>query len=103
MLNNNVGKAKRDAVLRRDRYRCRYCKMTLPPTRLTIDHLTPLSKGGSNANGNLVACCQDCNSDKDSLTFDEYMRLLLHRKKLRAEKAAQQLPAIEGVEPRALA
>jgi 5-methylcytosine-specific restriction endonuclease McrA len=43
-------------------YRCIYCER--PMQRLTQDHLTPLSKGGSHTLHNVVPACQSCNSRK---------------------------------------
>lgn len=43
-------------------YRCVYCGRKMQ--RLTMDHLTPLSKGGSHTVHNIVPACQSCNSRK---------------------------------------
>jgi 5-methylcytosine-specific restriction endonuclease McrA len=40
---------------------CFYCGSTI---RMTIDHVIPLSRGGSHSIGNLVAACKACNSQK---------------------------------------
>lgn len=36
------------------------------------DHVTPLSRGGRNDIGNIVACCRACNADKSDLTLSEW-------------------------------
>lgn len=59
-----VSKRTRFEVLRRDDYRCRYCRSTDNP--LTIDHVIPVALGGSDDPSNLVACCKDCNAGKSS-------------------------------------
>jgi 5-methylcytosine-specific restriction endonuclease McrA len=41
---------------------CVYCKK--PQQRLTMDHLTPLSKGGAHTASNIVPACRSCNSRK---------------------------------------
>jgi 5-methylcytosine-specific restriction endonuclease McrA len=41
---------------------CAYCDRTM--TRLTQDHITPLSKGGSHTKSNIVPACRSCNSKK---------------------------------------
>lgn len=51
----------RAAVYERDNYRCRICAST---EDLTIDHVKPLSKGGSNKRSNMQTLCRDCNQDK---------------------------------------
>ncbi len=32
--------------------------------KLTVDHLIPISKGGTDEASNMVACCTQCNSSK---------------------------------------
>lgn len=63
-----VSKRTRFEVLRRDAYTCRYCRSTDNP--LTVDHVTPVSLGGSDEPSNLVAACRDCNSGKASSSPD---------------------------------
>ena len=43
-------------------YRCAYCGKKMK--RLTQDHITPLSKGGSHTMVNIVPACRSCNSKK---------------------------------------
>jgi 5-methylcytosine-specific restriction endonuclease McrA len=38
----------------------------------TIDHLIPLSRGGSNGVENLAPACLSCNSSKGAKTYEEY-------------------------------
>lgn len=33
---------------------------------MTIDHVIPLARGGTNARRNLVVCCKECNNKKGS-------------------------------------
>ncbi len=63
-----IPKRTRFEVLRRDNYTCRYCRSTDNP--LTIDHVTPVSLGGTDDPSNLVACCKDCNAGKASSSLD---------------------------------
>lgn len=42
--------------------KCCYCGTT--SEHLTKDHLNPLSNGGAMEKGNIVPCCQSCNSSK---------------------------------------
>ena len=62
-----VSKRTRFEVLRRDNYTCRYCRSADNP--LTIDHVTPVSLGGTDDPTNLVAACQDCNAGKASTSL----------------------------------
>ena len=52
-------------------YHCGYCGITLYGDG-AIDHIIPLSRGGSSDVENLVACCKDCNHRKFTLTPDEW-------------------------------
>jgi len=54
---------KRLAIYVRDGFDCVYCRGVFPlGTDLTLDHITPRSRGGSNDASNLVTCCFSCNS-----------------------------------------
>ena len=47
-------------VLQRDYNTCHYCGLEAT----TVDHLIPISKGGTDEASNMVACCTQCNSSK---------------------------------------
>lgn len=52
-------------ILKRDDYRCQMCGITAKDgARLEIDHIHPVSKGGSNNTSNLQVLCRDCNAGK---------------------------------------
>lgn len=61
-----VSKRLRYEILRRDNHACRYCGATAPTVKLNVDHVIPVSLGGSDAPTNLVAACADCNGGKTS-------------------------------------
>jgi len=63
-----VSKRLRHEVMKRDNYTCRYCRST--ENALTIDHVIPVTLGGSDEPGNLVAACKDCNAGKSSTPAD---------------------------------
>ncbi|MBN1447162.1 MAG: HNH endonuclease [Bacteroidetes bacterium] len=54
----------RKNILRRDGHRCQYCGSTSAP--LTVDHVIPRSRGGTDSWDNLVAACIACNNRKGS-------------------------------------
>ena len=56
--------AVRKYVFERDRYCCQSCGRTHEQTELTIDHIIPLAKGGSNDISNLQTLCRRCNTRK---------------------------------------
>ena len=61
------------AAVRRDvlnEGRCAYCGETFFP--LTVDHIIPSSRGGTNSRSNLTAACWPCNSEKLDFTPEEW-------------------------------
>lgn len=53
-----IPKSTRFEVFKRDKFTCQYCGATAPNVILEVDHIKPVSKGGSNDLLNLVtACC----------------------------------------------
>ncbi len=63
----------RQRVYERDGHECWYCGAT---EGLTLDHMTPQSRGGTDCVDNLLTCCSSCNSAKRSKTFAEYIEFL---------------------------
>lgn len=74
--------AKRMKIYLRDGYQCQYCSAKVnkihPSTKkklevkdLTLDHITPKSKGGSGHPNNLVTACKPCNQRKADRTPEE--------------------------------
>jgi hypothetical protein len=65
MLRRSVSQSRRYAILDRDGFRCRYCGSTAADGKtLHVDHIVPVSHGGSNDDSNLCAACSDCNLGK---------------------------------------
>ena len=54
----------RHQVFQRDNYRCRECGATNKQTRLHVDHIVPVAKGGTNDLSNLQILCEACNKAK---------------------------------------
>lgn len=52
----------RRLILKRDGYRCRYCRRRKGPWH--VDHVHPVALGGTNAYENLVTACRRCNLKK---------------------------------------
>lgn len=71
---NKQYQANRLRVLKRDDYCCYYCGS---PAN-TVDHLVPLSKGGTHEEHNLVACCTRCNSSKKDRGVSFLRRQITH-------------------------
>lgn len=68
-----VSKRLRYEILRRDNYQCRYCGGSAPEVPLTVDHVVPVTLGGTDDSSNLVAACKDCNAGKSSASPDAGM------------------------------
>lgn len=51
-------------------YTCLCCGKREPEIKLTVDHVVPLSKGGTNFIDNIQPLCQSCNSSKHRRTID---------------------------------
>lgn len=52
---------------------CHWCPTALDYGSATLDHLIPLSKGGSNSEDNCVLACEECNRDRRN-TMPERMK-----------------------------
>ena len=62
-------------VLLRDQHKCTYCLNEAT----TIDHILPISRGGSNTWLNTIGSCKSCNSKKSHRTPQE-ANLIMHYK-----------------------
>lgn len=62
----------RQSFYRRDKFRCVYCGSSPieDGVKLAVDHIIPISKGGSSSIDNLVTCCKKCNSAKCNESFN---------------------------------
>ena len=65
----NFGKTDWVKLLRRFNYLCAYCKLN---KATTIDHVIPISKGGTNFIGNILPACVSCNSSKQQMLLIEW-------------------------------
>lgn len=60
----------RQFVFERDNYTCVYCKSSA--LSLEVDHVIPVSRGGSNHISNLATSCRECNRSKHNKTGFEF-------------------------------
>ena len=61
------------AVYLRDGMACTWCGHSVEQgAALTLDHVIPASRGGSNATGNLIACCERCNRSRGTRSIPDF-------------------------------
>lgn len=70
-VRKRIGRHRARAIHARDAGRCVYC---LSPRELTLDHLTPRSKGGTDDPENLVTACLSCNSARQDKSMAAWAR-----------------------------
>jgi 5-methylcytosine-specific restriction endonuclease McrA len=61
---------------------CHYCHRQVGREQLTMDHVVPLSRGGTSRKGNIVPACKECNNNKKYLLpveWQEYLKALSER------------------------
>ena len=70
----------RKNIFIRDRWACQYCGFkSKKPSKLTIDHVTPKSRGGDSSWTNLVTACPGCNMKKSNKKPNECKMPLLQK------------------------
>lgn len=67
-----ISRTTRRKVYERDEFTCQFCQRQYSPTKLTIDHLVPLDRGGLDEITNYITCCQTCNQKKANLPLEEF-------------------------------
>lgn len=75
-----INAKKRLRVFQRDGFICKICKTN---KELTIDHIVPLSQGGTDIESNLRTLCRKCNSERGDYApsfFERIMYLVFTRK-----------------------
>lgn len=68
------------AIMKAQRNRCAYCRVSLKGVIWHVDHITALARGGSNWPSNLQITCKTCNLSKradDPIHFAQKMGMLL--------------------------
>lgn len=81
-----ISKAKRFRIFSRDGFTCRYCGRQADVVPLTIDHVQPVSKGGTSEDENLLTACEACNSGKSDKLLGSIAPTEADRLKLAQER-----------------
>ena len=61
-------------VFNRDGFTCQYCGRKTPEVILELDHVIPVSKGGTNDFDNLITSCFECNRGKGQSLLDTILK-----------------------------
>jgi 5-methylcytosine-specific restriction endonuclease McrA len=64
------------ALMERQHGRCVYCLRVLTAESAILDHVVSQMIGGGNSYRNVVVACHACNSRKQAMAAEEYLRLL---------------------------
>lgn len=77
-------RGKKDVLLKLFGYKCLKCNKPLTLDRATLDHVTPVSQGGSHNITNFQVLCERCNGSKKDTSIDyrplETLTLLIEQK-----------------------
>jgi len=95
-----LSKRVRFEVFKRDGFKCRYCGKTSESVMLEVDHVFPVSKGGTDEPGNLVTACFDCNRGKankplSQIVQDDDERMAIEQQRRESEFNAKQIEEIK--------
>lgn len=69
-------------VFKRDKFTCQYCGASAPEVILEIDHIKPVSKGGTDDMMNLVTSCRDCNRGKTNRELTDDSTVMVQKQRL---------------------
>lgn len=67
-----ISVAKRKRTFEKCDGKCTYCGCELDMKTFHVDHMVPVSRGGSNKDENLTAACPTCNTQKNNKTVEEF-------------------------------
>jgi Restriction endonuclease len=70
-IRKSLSKKIRFEVFKRDSFTCQYCGKVAPNVVLELDHIEPVSKGGTNDILNLITSCYDCNRGKSDRELND--------------------------------
>ena len=78
-IRGQVKLATRKAIGDAQNWRCVYCDADITGRKSSIDHITPVSQGGTSEITNLQLLCRRCNSSKGDRNDEEYRAELARR------------------------
>lgn len=72
-------KNEKTKMLEKTNFKCAHCGKQLDLDSMTVEHIFPIHKGGTNDEYNLTALCKECNQEKNNLVYrvsDYYKHIL---------------------------
>ncbi|WP_166096850.1 HNH endonuclease [Rhizobium flavescens] len=75
-LDSAFARADREAALRKQDGRCKYCLCQLTYKTVTRDHVISRAAGGLDHRNNIVASCARCNSVKGRMPVKLFVRMI---------------------------
>jgi 5-methylcytosine-specific restriction endonuclease McrA len=70
-----IGSVRREAIIERDNQTCHICERYVERRNLVLDHVIPLSLGGSHTEDNLAVAHRSCNARKGNRPLSELSKL----------------------------
>ena len=79
LIRHSYSKSERQKILEKTKCKCGHCGAGLDTSTMTVEHIFPVSKGGTDDEFNLVALCKACNYNKGSWVYrvNEYYKHIL--------------------------
>jgi len=71
MKRKPISQKLRFEVFKRDSFTCHWCGRSAPNVVLEVDHIEPISKGGTDDIFNLITSCKECNQGKGARKIDD--------------------------------
>lgn len=79
-----ISKTTRFEVFKRDKFTCQYCGASAPEVILEVDHIKPVSKGGTDDLMNLITACRNCNRGKTNRELSDNTTVMKQKRQLEA-------------------
>jgi len=96
-INFFVQEQYREAILKREGNTCFYCLRKLTSENYALDHLIPQRDGGNDSYRNVVAACHSCNSSKNAVPAEDFLRRLLRTGRISDAEFEERLLAVDAM------
>ena len=82
-------------LLERENWKCFYCLKTIAEETCELDHVVPLADHGDNGYKNIVATCHGCNSRKQGILAEDFLRQIYRANLLGEEEFSERFSTLE--------